>query len=105
LKIRWTTTALIQITSICDFWTERNNSTSYANKVIAETERLLAIALKNPEVYPKFASSKYSRIPMGHFSLLYSVFDEELIIHAFWDNRQSPKKLRKLLEENRNKSK
>jgi hypothetical protein len=34
---------------------------------------------------------------MGHFSIFYKVIDEAILITAFWDNRQDPKKLLELL--------
>ena len=34
---------------------------------------------------------------MGHFSIFYKVTDKLLIVTAFWDNRQDPKKLLKML--------
>jgi hypothetical protein len=30
---------------------------------------------------------------MGHFSILYKLTEDRLIITSFWDNRQDPKKL------------
>jgi hypothetical protein len=30
---------------------------------------------------------------MGHFSIYYKMTKDQLIITAFWDNRQDPKKL------------
>ena len=30
---------------------------------------------------------------MGHFSIYYKLTKDKLIITAFWDNRQDPKKL------------
>jgi hypothetical protein len=36
---------------------------------------------------------------MGHFSIFYKVTEKHLIITAFWDNRQDPKKLLELIEE------
>jgi hypothetical protein len=35
---------------------------------------------------------------LGHFSLYYKALDERIIFSAFWDNRQDPKKLLKILE-------
>lgn len=34
---------------------------------------------------------------MGYFSIYYKITDEQLIITAFWDNRQDPKKLLELV--------
>ncbi len=36
---------------------------------------------------------------MGHFSILYKLTDEQLIITAFWDNRQNPQKLMEIIKE------
>jgi hypothetical protein len=36
---------------------------------------------------------------MGHFSLFYKIKADTIIITAFWDNRQDPKELLKLLKE------
>jgi hypothetical protein len=35
---------------------------------------------------------------MSNFSIYYKVTDKEIIITAFWDNRQNPKKLLEILE-------
>lgn len=34
---------------------------------------------------------------LGHFSIYYKVKDQQIIIVAFWDNRQDPVKLMKIL--------
>lgn len=36
-------------------------------------------------------------MPLGNYSIFYKIFDEKIIITAFWDNRQDPKKLLKIL--------
>jgi len=36
---------------------------------------------------------------LGNYSIYYKVTDEEIIISAFWDNRQNPKKLLKILRD------
>jgi hypothetical protein len=35
---------------------------------------------------------------MGNYSIYYKVSDAKIIITAFWDNRQDPKKLIKLMK-------
>ena len=37
---------------------------------------------------------------MGNFSIYYKMLEDKLIVTAFWDNRQDPKKLFKLLNKN-----
>jgi len=35
---------------------------------------------------------------LGNFSIYYKVSEKEIIITAFWDNRQDPEKLLKILQ-------
>jgi L-ribulose-5-phosphate 3-epimerase UlaE len=35
---------------------------------------------------------------LGNYSIYYKITDKDIIITSFWDNRQDPKKLLKLLE-------
>ncbi len=52
----------------------------------------------NPLLY-KAAEFPNTRVAaMGHFSLFYKISDDTIIITAFWDNRQDPKELLKLLK-------
>ncbi|MEX2596389.1 MAG: hypothetical protein WEC59_05600 [Salibacteraceae bacterium] len=34
---------------------------------------------------------------MNHYSIFYKVTDKEIIVTAFWDNRQDPKRLIEIL--------
>ena len=53
---------------------------------------------ENPLIYKK-ADFKNTRVAsLGNFSIFYKVTNEEIIITTFWDNRQNPKKLLKVLE-------
>lgn len=38
---------------------------------------------------------------MGHFSMFFKITGDTIIITAFWDNRQDPQKLLKLLKSQR----
>lgn len=61
------------------------------------SERTKQIA-ENPLIY-KATDFKDVRVAsLGNFSIFYKVSDEMVIITAFWDNRQNPKKLLKILE-------
>ena len=55
-----------------------------------EKSRLIA---KNPLAY-KAADFPDTRVAtMGHYSIFYKATNDQIIITAFWDNRQDPKKL------------
>lgn len=61
------------------------------------TERTLQISEK-PFIY-KSTDFKDMRVAsLRNFSIYYKVTDEKTIITSFWDNRQNPKKLLKILQ-------
>lgn len=93
----WTATAVKQRREILKYWTKRNGSTLYAEKLIKLTARQIKAILKHPE---SFRSTDYSETrvsAMSYFSIYYKITEEQLIITAFWDNRQDPKKLLDLI--------
>lgn len=96
--IIWTDTAQKQRRLILLYWTKRNKSTVYAEKLldqIAHHTKLLALY---PEAFPAtdYLDTRVSSI--GHFSLFYQVSQKQIIITGFWDNRQDPSELVRLLE-------
>lgn len=64
------------------------------------SERTKQIA-KKPLIY-KATDFKDVRVAsLGNFSIYYKVSDENIIITAFWDNRQDSKKLLEILKSNK----
>ena len=96
-KIVWTETAAKQRREILKYWTERNQSTSYAEKLIEVTAKHLKVITNNPEAFKESEIDNIRESAMGHFSLYYKITAEQLIVMAFWDNRQDPKKLLKAI--------
>ncbi len=97
-KIVWTETAWKQRREILDYWTARNKSTAYAKKLIKLIAKRLKVILKYPESYRTTIYPETRVSAMGHFSILYKLTDDELIVTAFWDNRQDPKKLLEIIK-------
>lgn len=93
----WTETAVRQRREILRYWTIRNGSTKYANKLIRLTRERINLILDNPKAFKLTTYMETRESAMGHFSLYYKLQDERLIIMAFWDNRQDPKKLLEVL--------
>jgi plasmid stabilization system protein ParE len=99
--VAWTETAVRQRRSLLKYWTKRNGSTHYAESIIKSTKDRIKIILTNPR------SSRLSEYPetrvaaMGHFSIFYKVTPAQIIITAFWDNRQDPEKILELLKKER----
>ncbi|WP_340107079.1 type II toxin-antitoxin system RelE/ParE family toxin [Rhodohalobacter sp. 8-1] len=97
-NVIWTRTADLQFVGILEYWVKRNRSTTYSKKLLKlVSERTKQIAEK-PLIY-KATDFKDVRVAsLGNFSIYFKVSDDEIIITAFWDNRQDPEKLLKILE-------
>ena len=100
-NVIWTRTADLQFVGILEYWVKRNKSNAYAKKLVKlVSERTKQIADK-PLIY-KATDFKDVRVAsLGNFSIYYKVSEKEIIITAFWDNRQNPEKLLKILENNK----
>ena len=97
-KIVWTKTAIKQRRKIFDYWNTRTFSTEYSKKLVAKIqERTNQIALK-PELFKKSELPENRVCAMGHFSIFYKTDSNFIIITAFWDNRQDPDALLKLIK-------
>ena len=97
-EIVWTKTADIQFIGVLEYWVNRNKSNSYSLKLVALVSKITKQIAEKPFIY-KYADFKNTRVAsLGNFSIFYQVFQDKIIITAFWDNRQDPKKLLKLLQ-------
>jgi len=93
----WTKTAQQQRREVLRYWTARNGSTRYAEKLIRLVRERIELIVKNP-LAGKSTNHADSRVTsFGNFSIYYRVIGEQIVITAFWDNRQDPDKLLELL--------
>lgn len=97
-SIIWTKTADIQFVGILEYWVKNNKSTAYSKRLVAlVTERTKQLSL-SPEIYKK-TNFKNTRVAaLGNYSIYYQTNRSAIIITAFWDNRQDPEKLLKILK-------
>ena len=89
----WTETAARQRRDILEYWTKHNGSTSFAEKLIKAIAKRIQIILMHPESFKPTSYVGTRESAMGHFSIFYKLENEKIIVTAFWDNRQDPKKL------------
>ncbi|MEI6142785.1 MAG: type II toxin-antitoxin system RelE/ParE family toxin [Mariniphaga sp.] len=89
----WTETAARQRREVLEFWTKHNGSTSFAEKLISAIAERIQIIIKLPESFKSTSYEGTRESAMGHFSIFYKQTKDKIIITAFWDNRQDPKKL------------
>lgn len=96
--IVWTETASRQRREILRYWTKHNGSTSFAEKLIKLTAVRIQVILKLPESFKPTTYPDTRESAMGHFSIYYMLTKDKLIITAFWDNRQDPKRLLEIIK-------
>ncbi len=89
----WTETAVRQRREILKYWVKRNGSIIYAEKLIKLIAEQINVILSNPKLFKKADFPETHVSALGHFSIFYKYNKSTLIITAFWDNRQDPKKL------------
>ncbi|MFW0737850.1 type II toxin-antitoxin system RelE/ParE family toxin [Flavobacterium sp. T12S277] len=98
VKVIWTKTAVLQRRKILIYWTKRNKSSVYSKKLIAEIAQRVQFLILNPEIYVKTNFPRIRTSTLGHYNIFYKLTPTELIVIAFWDNRQNPKTLTKILK-------
>ena len=91
-KIVWTETAARQRRSILEYWLQRNKSPTYSIKLLQLSNDKASQIAENPLLYKASEFPETRVAAMGHFSMFYKVTDNAIIVTAFWDNRQDPKK-------------
>lgn len=96
-NVVWTRSADIQFVGILGYWVKRNKSNSYSKKLLRLVAKRTEQIAENPFIY--FKETRVASL--GNYSIYYKVTDEQIIISAFWENRQDPKKLLKILENNK----
>jgi plasmid stabilization system protein ParE len=93
----WTETAARQRRGILKYWVKRNGTTTYAEKLIKLTAAQIKVIQDNPKLFKKAYFPDTHVSALGHFSIFYKFTKDILIITAYWDNRQDPKKLLDIL--------
>ena len=94
----WTETAARQRREILKYWTKHNGSTSFAEKLIRLIAKRMQVILKHPESFKSTTYPGTRESAMGHFSVFYKLTKDKLIVTAFWDNRQDPKKFLEIIK-------
>lgn len=99
-NIRWTRTADIQYVGILEYWVKRNKSTMYSKKLIKIVAQRTKQIAETPLIFKKADFKDTHVASLGNYSIFYKISEQEIVITAFWDNRQNTKKLLKILTDN-----
>ncbi len=95
--VKWTRTADIQYVGVLEYWVKRNKSNRYSKKLIQEITKLTNQIVANPLAFKSVGFNDNRLAQLRHYSVIYQITDREIIVTAFWDNRQDPKKLVEIL--------
>ena len=87
---------------ILKYWIERNGTTLYAEKLIKLIAEQISVIHKNSYTFKSVNFPETCVPALGHFSIFYKITKTNIIITAFWDNRQNPKKLLSALRKKTN---
>lgn len=98
LTLHWTNTALGQRNHIFKYWNKRNKSTEYSKRLLKAINERTKLILSFLEMGREIEFGNHRTIPLEHYSIFYRKVERKMIITAFWDNNQSPKKLMKVLK-------
>jgi plasmid stabilization system protein ParE len=97
-EIVWTKTAALQRRLIFEYWIDRTGSTEYSQKLLYESKERTEQLKLHPLSGKKAAYPDTRVVSLGHYSIFYKLLNDNIVITAFWDNRQNPEKLLKALQ-------
>lgn len=91
-KVIWSTHAKSELTTILEFYTERNGNPDYSLKFLKKAEDLIN-TLSKSEFIGRLTSNRVTRvIPIGVYLVFYEINGDQIEIVSFWDNRQDEEK-------------
>jgi plasmid stabilization system protein ParE len=98
LSVFWTETAIAQRNHIFMYWNKRNGSKTYSKNLLSIINNNVDLIKRFPRLGRKTDFDGHRSLTLGNFSLFYRFDSERIIITAFWDNRQDPEKLLRILK-------
>ena len=99
IKIFWTATAIKQRNYIFEYWINRNGNRIYISKLNSKIKERIKILSSNPKSGKTTNYNNTRLLTLGHYSIFYQIYQSQIIITAFWDNRQDPLKLIEFLNQ------
>lgn len=97
-EVIWTKTADLLLLGTLEYWVNRNKSTTYSKKLLKMVLQKTQQIAKTPEMF-QYADFPETRMAiLENFKILFKTKENSIIITAFWDTRQDPKKLLEILQ-------
>lgn len=97
-NVVWTRTADIQFIGVLEYWAKRNKSNTYSKRLLQLVTNRTSQIAQQPFLYKSTDFKDIRVASLCNFSIYYKISEKEIIITAFWDNRQDPRKILEILE-------
>ena len=97
-EIIWTDTADKQLQSILEYWLQKNQSAEYPKKILKLVDGYVEEIITRPDSYRLTEHGNHRVCVMGRFSIYFKRIENIIYITCFWDNRQNPKRLSRVLK-------
>ena len=96
-EIIWTETAGKQLQQILDYWLDKNASPEYPKKILQLVEEYIGYILQRPDSFRLTEHGTNRVCVIGVFSIFFKRKYSKIYITCFWDNRQDPNRLIRIL--------
>ncbi|MCP9770715.1 type II toxin-antitoxin system RelE/ParE family toxin [Lacihabitans sp. LS3-19] len=93
-KVIWTKNAELLFKEILTFYFERNQNKTYSKKLLQKVKSLTNKLSRFPFLGFEIETTNYREIIFDHYSIIYSVSENEVVIKLIWDHRRNPDVLR-----------
>ena len=93
-NIVWSNRAKIKLFEILDYYTKRNESTTYSKKLYKKFSKELVLLNKQPDIGIKTGFNGIRVLIVNEYLLFYEIFPEKIVVLTIWDSRQNPDSLK-----------
>ena len=93
MRVRWSTKAITELESTLDFWSQKNKSDAYSEKIAIEAENVQRELEEDPYFWARYIEEEdiYQRVFFkGKFVLYYQIKEEIVMILRFRSTKQEP---------------
>ncbi len=93
-KLIWSQIAKIKLFEILEYFRDRNNSSTYSQKLYTRIVREVSVLIKHPEMGIKTDVDDVRCLIVDNYMIFYETIEPNIIIHTIWDSRQKPENLK-----------
>jgi plasmid stabilization system protein ParE len=96
-KIVWSHRARIKLYETLKYYSDRNKSAKYSEKLYQKFNKELRLLHKHPDFGIKTEIESVRGLIIGDFIIFYEDTNEMIIVHTLWDSRPNPDSLKQQL--------